>query len=156
MNIDIVCVGKLKERFWADACAEYLKRLRPYAKVQVTELPDIDPARAGGEAQARAQEGERILDVLPEGAHVIALAIDGKQRTSVEFSQHIDELAVRGTSDIAFVIGGSTGLAPAVLERADEKLSFGAITLPHNLARVVLLEQLYRAFKISRHEPYHK
>lgn len=156
MNIEIICVGKLKERFWVDACAEYLKRLRPYAKVQVTELPDIDPARAGGEAPARAQEGERILAVLPEGAHTVALAIDGKQRTSEQLSQHIDELAVRGVSDIAFIIGGSTGLAPAVLDRADERLSFGAITLPHNLARVVLLEQLYRAFKISRNEPYHK
>ena len=156
MNITVVCVGKLKERFWADACAEYLKRLRPYAKVQVLEIPDIDPARAGGEAQARAKEGERILDALPENAHVIALAIDGKQRTSEQISWHIDELGVRGASDIVFIIGGSTGLAPAVLERAHEKLSFGAITLPHNLARVVLLEQLYRACKISRNEPYHK
>lgn len=156
MNITVMCVGKLKERFWADACAEYLKRLRPYAKVEVTEVPDIDPARAGGEAQARAQEGERILDALPGGAHAIALAIDGKQRTSEQLSRHIDELGVRGTSDIAFIIGGSTGLAPAVLERANEELSFGAITLPHNLARVVLLEQLYRAFRISRNEPYHK
>lgn len=156
MNIKIVCVGKLKERFWADACAEYEKRLRPYAKVRITELPDIDPARAGGEAQARAQEGKRILDALSEGEHVIALDSHGVQRTSEELSQRIDGLGVRGTSDIAFVIGGSTGLAPDVLERAQEKLSFGAITLPHNLARVVLLEQLYRAFKISRNEPYHK
>lgn len=156
MNIEIICVGKLKERFWREACDEYLKRLRPYAKVQVTELPDIDPGRAGGEAQARAQEGEHILDMLPDTGYVIALAIEGMQRTSEQMSEHIDELGIRGTSDIVFVIGGSTGLSSAVLERANEKLSFGAITLPHNLARVILLEQLYRAFKISRNEPYHK
>lgn len=156
MNITVIAVGKLKERFWADACAEYLKRLRPYAKVNVVELADIDPARAGGEEAARQQEGARILEAVPQSCRLIALAIDGKQRTSPGFSAHLDELAVRGVSDVAFVIGGSTGLAPEVLERADEKLSFGAITLPHNLARVVLLEQLYRAFKISRGEPYHK
>lgn len=156
MNIEIICVGKLKERFWREACDEYLKRLRPYAKVQVTELPDIDPGRAGGEAQARAQEGEHILDMLPDTGYVIALAIEGMQRTSEQMSEHIDELGIRGTSDIVFVIGGSTGLSSAVLERANEKLSFGAITLPHNLARVILLEQLYRVFKISRNEPYHK
>lgn len=156
VNIEVICVGKLKERFWADACAEYLKRLQAYAKVRVVEVADADPARAGGEEQARRQEGARILEALAAPCHVIALAIDGKQRTSVGLSEHLDELALRGTSDIAFIIGGSTGLAPEVLQRAHEKLSFGAITLPHNLARVVLLEQIYRAFKISRNEPYHK
>lgn len=156
MNITVIAVGKLKERFWADACAEYLKRLRPYAKVSVVELADIDPARAGGEAAARQQEGARILEAVPQQCRLIALAIEGEQRTSRGFSEHLDELVVRGLSDAAFVIGGSTGLAPEVLDQADEKLSFGAITLPHNLARVVLLEQLYRAFKISRGEPYHK
>lgn len=156
MNVSVVAVGKLKERFWSEACAEYLKRLGPYARVKVAEVPDVDPARAGGEAQARAAEGESILARLPERAWVVALAIDGRPRTSEQLSAHLDELALRGASDVAFVVGGSTGLDDAVLQRADETLSFGPITLPHNLARVVLLEQLYRAFRISRGEPYHK
>ena len=156
MNITVVAVGKLKERFWADACAEYLKRLGPYARVTVAEVADVDPARAGGEAAARAAEGCSVLARIPERAHVIALAIGGKARTSEGLAAHLDDLALGGTSDVAFVIGGSTGIDEAVLARADETLSFGPITLPHNLARVVLLEQLYRAFKISRGEPYHK
>lgn len=156
MNITVVAVGKLKERFWAQACAEYLKRLQAYAKVRVVEVVDVDPARAGGDAAAREREGAAILQALPAQAQVIALAIDGKQRTSEGLSVHLDELALRGSSDVAFVIGGSTGLSSEVLARADEQLSFGLITLPHNLARVVLLEQIYRAFKISRGEPYHK
>ncbi len=156
MNVTVVAVGKLKERFWAEACAEYLKRLGPYARVSVAEVADVDPARAGGEGVARAAEGRSVLSRLPERAHVIALAIDGKARTSEELSARLDALALDGASDVAFVIGGSTGIDEAVLARADEILSFGPITLPHNLARVVLLEQLYRAFKISRGEPYHK
>lgn len=155
-KITVVAVGKLKEKFWAAACEEYLKRLRPYAKVSVAEIPDIDPARAGGVEAARQREGEAILAALPENTHVILMAIDGKQRSSVGFSQHMDELALRGTSDLAFVIGGSDGVSNAVRARANETFSFGPITLPHNLARVVLLEQIYRAFKISRGEPYHK
>lgn len=156
MNITVVAVGKLKERFWADACAEYLKRLGPYARVTVAEVADVDPARAGGEAAARAAEGRSVLARIPERARVIALAIGGKARTSEGLAAHLADLAWGGTSDVAFVIGGSTGIDEAVLARADETLSFGPITLPHNLARVVLLEQLYRAFKISRGEPYHK
>ena len=156
MNITVVAVGKLKERFWADACAEYLKRLGPYARVTVAEVADVDPARAGGEAAARAAEGRSVLARIPERARVIALAIGGKARTSEGLAAPLDDLALGGTSDVAFVIGGSTGIDEAVLARADETLSFGPITLPHNLARVVLLEQLYRAFKISRGEPYHK
>ena len=105
---------------------------------------------------ARRKEGEAILGALPAQAHVVLLAIDGVERTSEGLSARIDELVVRGKSDIAFVIGGSDGVSDAVRDRADETLSFGRITLPHNLARVVLLEQLYRAQKISRGEPYHK
>ena len=156
LNIVIIAVGKLKERFWADACAEYLKRLRPYAHVAVEEIPDLDPARVGGEAAAREGEGKAILDRIPSRAHVIALAIDGKQRTSEQLATHLDELALDGRSNLAFIVGGSTGLDAAVMARADEALSFGLITLPHNLARVVLLEQIYRAFRILRGEPYHK
>ncbi len=156
MNITVVAVGKLKERFWVDACAEYAKRLSAYAHVRIVEIPDVDPARAGGVERAREREGAGILAALPDRTHVILLAIEGKQRTSVEFSQRLDDLALSGASDIAFVIGGSDGTSAEVRARADETLSFGKITLPHNLARVVLLEQVYRAFKISRGEPYHK
>lgn len=156
MRFTVVAVGKLKERFWADACAEYLKRLQPYAKTQVVEVADIDPARAGGEAAAIEREGAAILKALPERAHVVLLAIGGKQRSSEALSARIDELGLRGTGEIAFVVGGSCGVSSDVFARADETLSFGPITLPHNLARVVLFEQLYRACKISRNEPYHK
>ena len=156
LKITVIAVGKLKEKFWAAACDEYLKRLRPYAKAAVAEVPDVDPARAGDVEAAREREGTAILAAVPEGARVILMAIEGKQRSSVGFSQHLDELALRGASEIAFVIGGSDGVSDAVRARADETFSFGPITLPHNLARVVLLEQIYRAFKISRGEPYHK
>ena len=156
MRYTIVAVGKLKESFWRDACAEYVKRLGAYAKVDMREVPDVDPARAGGVEASREREGQAILSAIPDRSHVILLAIDGKQRSSEAFSAHLDELALRGKSDLTFVIGGSDGVAAAVRARADETFSFGPITLPHNLARVVLLEQVYRACKISRGEPYHK
>lgn len=156
MKFTIVAVGKLKERFWTDACTEYLKRLQPYGKTEVREIADIDPARAGGVEAAREREGAAILAAVPVTSHLVLLAIEGKQRSSESFSKRIDALKLNGSSDIAFVIGGSDGVSDAVRARADETLSFGPITLPHNLARVVLLEQLYRAQKISRGEPYHK
>lgn len=156
MNIDVVAVGKLKERFWVDACAEYLKRLGGYARVTVREVADVDPRRAGGIAGALEKEGAGVLAALPDRAHVILLDIGGKERSSEGLSHRLDELALSGKSEIAFVVGGSDGVSEAVRRRANETLSFGPITLPHNLARVVLLEQVYRAFKISRGEPYHK
>lgn len=156
MRYAVVAVGKLKEKFWVQACAEYVKRLGAYAKVEMREMADIDPARAGGVEASRAREGQEILAAIPARSHVILLAIDGKQRSSEQFSAHLDELALRGKSDLTFVIGGSDGVSPEVRARANETFSFGPITLPHNLARVVLLEQLYRACKISRGEPYHK
>lgn len=156
MRYTVIAVGKLKERFWRDACAEYTKRLGAYGKVEIREVADIDPARAGGVEASRSREGEEILSAIPEHSYVILLAIDGKQRSSEAFSEHLDELALRGKSDLTFVIGGSDGVSPDVRFRADETFSFGRITLPHNLARVVLLEQVYRACKISRGEPYHK
>ena len=156
MNSKLVVVGKLKERYWVEACAEYLKRLRPYTKVEVAEIPDIDPAKAGGVMQSLEKEAAGILAAIPERSQVILLAIEGKARASEELATHLEELALSGRSDLTFVIGGSDGVAQQVRDRADETLSFGPITLPHNLARVVLLEQLYRAFKILRNEPYHK
>lgn len=156
MKIDVVAVGKLKERFWAEACAEYLKRLSGYAKVSVREVADVDPGRAGGVEAARAKEGAALLASIAPSSHVVLMAIEGKQRSSEQLSARLDALALGGVSDVTFVIGGSDGVDKSVYERADETLSFGPITLPHNLARVVLLEQVYRAFKISRGEPYHK
>ena len=156
MKFTVIAVGKLKERFWSDACSVYLKRLQPYAKTKVVEMADVDPARAGGEAASIEREGTSILKAIPERAHMVLLAIDGKQRSSEGLSQRIDDLGLSGVGEIVFVIGGSCGVSADVRARADETLSFGLITLPHNLARVVLLEQLYRACKISRGEPYHK
>lgn len=156
MKFTIVAVGKLKERFWIDACAEYLKRLQPYARTTVREIADIDPARVGGIEAARDKEGTAILAAVPETSHVVLLAIEGKERSSTELSARLDSLTLGGASDFVFIIGGSDGVSDAVRARANETISFGPITLPHNLARVVLLEQLYRSQKISRGEPYHK
>ena len=145
----VIAVGKLKERFWKDACAEYLKRLLAYTDIAVREIPDSTPER----------EETLILsaiDKLPEGARIILLDIRGKQASSEQLAEKLETLAVSGVSNVAFIIGGSAGVTPAVQARAAERLSFGPITLPHNLARVVLLEQIYRAHKIIRHEPYHK
>lgn len=145
MAISLIVVGKLKERFWRDAVAEYEKRLGGYVKLRIKEVPDkgID------------FESAEIIR-LAGMSHLILLAIEGTQRSSVDLAEHLEALTVYGTSDIAFCIGGSDGVNRSVYERADETLSFGPITLPHNLARVVLLEQLYRAFKIMRGETYHK
>ncbi len=153
MRIRLIVVGRLKERHWRDACDEYLKRLRPYAEVEVTEVVDRDISRH--RVRAIADEGADILRALPERAHVVALDIGGRQLSSGELSAWLERRMVDGGSDIAFVIGGSAGLAPEVLKRADERLSLGPMTLPHQLARVVLVEQVYRAFRIMRGEPYH-
>jgi 23S rRNA (pseudouridine1915-N3)-methyltransferase len=155
VRITIIAVGRLKERFWTDACSEYLKRLRPYADVRVVEIADRDPSRLG-EQRALAEEGEDVVRALPDSAHVIVLDVAGTVSSSEAFSAHLSELGLAGRSAVAFVVGGSHGVSPTVLARADERLSFGPMTLPHNLARVVLLEQVYRAFRIARNEPYHK
>ena len=148
LQITVIAVGKLKERFWKDACEEYLKRLSGYAKVSVREVPDSTLER---EAEALAN----VLDSLG-GAHLVLLDIQGRPTSSEALASKIDALATAGNSHIAFIIGGSEGVSPTIATRAHETLSFGPITLPHNLARVVLLEQIYRAFKINRGEPYHK
>ncbi len=155
MRINIVAVGKLKERFWAQACDEYLKRLSAYAEVAVVEIPDVDPSHCGV-AQALDREADAILRAVPSDAFTILLAIRAKEFSSEQLAAKLDDLALSGRSTIAFIIGGSHGVARTVEARADMRVSFGPITLPHNLARVVLLEQLYRAFKINRGEPYHK
>jgi 23S rRNA (pseudouridine1915-N3)-methyltransferase len=154
MRFTLVAVGRLKEAYWRDAAAEYLKRLRPYATVDVIEVPDRDVTR--DEARALADEGADVLRALPDGAHVIALDIGGRRLSSEELADEIAAHMVEGRSHVAFVLGGAAGLSREALARADTRLSLGPMTLPHQLARVVLLEQVYRAFRIMRGEPYHR
>ena len=159
MKITCVVVGKIKEKYFTDAIKEYSKRLSRYCKLEIVELADEktpDGASEAEEVAIREKEGERILKALKDDAYVIALAIEGKMLDSVELSQKIERLGVSGTSHIAFVIGGSLGLAPAVMKRADYALSFSRVTFPHQLMRLVLLEQLYRSYRILKNEPYHK
>ncbi|MGM0881536.1 MAG: 23S rRNA (pseudouridine(1915)-N(3))-methyltransferase RlmH [Bacillota bacterium] len=159
MHIQIAAVGKLKEKYLVMGIAEYAKRLGPYVKLTLTEVPDekapetMSPAE---EVIVREREGERLLAQLKPDAHVVALALEGELWSSEDLADQLDKLATYGRSHVAFVIGGSTGLAPAVLKRAQQKLSFGRMTLPHQLMRLVLVEQVYRAVKINRGEPYHK
>ena len=159
MHIQVAAVGKLKEKYLTDGIAEYAKRLRPYLKFDVLEVPDekapetMSPAE---EAQVRDREGERLLALIKPDAHVIALAIGGELWSSEDLAAQLDKLGTYGKSHVVFVIGGSNGLSPAVLRRAQQKLSFGRMTLPHQLMRLVLTEQIYRAVKINRGEPYHK
>lgn len=149
LRITVIAVGRLKERFWTQACDDYLKRLSAYAKVKVIELADTGRDRECAEIVAR-------LSALGPDAHAILLDIDGSPTSSEALAAKVDRLQTRGISHVAFVIGGSDGVDAAVRAAAAERLSFGPITLPHNLARVVLLEQVYRAFRIIRGEPYHK
>lgn len=159
MKISIVCVGKIKEKFYQDAIREYAKRLSRYVSLSILEVKDEktkEHASAAEEKQVRDLEGERILKNIREDGYVVALAIEGKSMDSVELSKRIENLGLGGTSHIYFVIGGSLGLSDAVLKRADEKLSFSKMTFPHQLMRVILLEQIYRSYRIMNHEPYHK
>ena len=155
MKVRIIAVGKLKERFWKDAIEEYKKRLSAYTNIEIVEVPDRDPEKTGGDQKAMQAEGIDIIRAMGH-SYGIAMAIEGKQRSSEQLSKHLNDLMVSGQSEIAFIIGGSTGLSDEVKKVAKEQLSFGPITMPHNLARVVLLEQIYRSFKIMRNEPYHK
>ena len=159
MNISLLTIGKLKEKYLKQGIDEYLKRLTAYAKVEVIELPDEKAPEQLSDIemeQVKNKEGERLLGKISPDTYVIALAIEGKQRSSEELADMIDKLATYGKSKIAFVIGGSLGLSKDVLSRADEKLSFSKMTFPHQLMRLILLEQVYRAYRINRNEPYHK
>ena len=157
MNINIICVGKIKEKFYTAAMDEYLKRLSRFAKVTVTEVADEKIPDRASEKEMEAvkkKEGEKILAKLGN-EYVIALCIEGKEMSSEEFAQKIADISMT-SSDIAFIIGGSLGLSDEVKNRAKLRLSFGRVTLPHQLMRVVLTEQIYRAFKINNNESYHK
>ena len=156
LKIDIIAVGRLKERFWEDASSEYLKRLRPYATVQVIEVDDVDSARAGSIAAALDAEAAAITKRLSYETHSIILDSHGREHSSEEIAALIEEQLSGQSHHLTFIIGGSHGLAERIKALSNKALSFGPVTLPHNLARIVLLEQLYRAFKIIRNEPYHK
>ncbi|CAH2714670.1 Ribosomal RNA large subunit methyltransferase H [Neobacillus rhizosphaerae] len=159
MHISIVTVGKLKEKYLRLGIEEYLKRLSAYAKVEVFEVADEKAPEVLSElemVQVKQKEGERILAKISQDTYVIALAIQGKLQSSEGLADTLDKLATYGKSKIAFVIGGSLGLSEEVLKRSNEQLSFSRMTFPHQLMRLILVEQIYRAFRINRGEPYHK
>lgn len=159
IKINILTVGKIKEKYFTEAIKEYSKRLSRYCKLEIIEVPDEktpDGASVALEEQIKDKEGERLLKHIKDGMYVIALAIDGKTYSSPEFAKKLEKLAVSGNGNITFVIGGSLGLSRTVLSVAHEKISFSEMTFPHQLMRVILLEQVYRGFRINANEPYHK
>lgn len=159
MKITIITVGKLKEKYLKDAIAEYSKRLSKYCKLDIIEVADEKTPEHASEVveeAIRAKEAERILKYVKEDAYVITLEIGGKQLSSEEFAEKIEKLGVQGTSHIIFIIGGSIGLGKDVLAKSDYALSFSKMTFPHQLMRVILLEQIYRCYRINANEPYHK
>ena len=159
MNIQIICIGKLKEKYWTEAIKEYSKRLSRFCTLEIVELKEsLLPANASpaDEEKVKFEEGKEILKAIKDGTYVITLEIKGKSLSSEELAQKIDDLGIMGRSNVAFVIGGSLGLSPEVSKRSDFKLSFSRMTFPHQMMRVILLEQIYRSFKINRHEAYHK
>ena len=149
--IRIIAVGSIKEDYWNGAVKEYVKRLSPYTKLEIVQVPDEKC-----DEKTKKKEAEKILKAMKDSEYVITLEIRGKRLSSEAFSKKIEELALTGHPDIAFVIGGSLGLDESVLKRSDFALSFSDMTFPHQLMRVILLEQIYRAYKILKHEPYHK
>jgi len=159
MNIRIIAIGKLKKKYWQDAVKEYAKRLSAYCRLEITELKEsplrANPSAAEEEA-VRQEKGREILRRIRREEYVITLEITGKTMSSTRLAGKIEDLGLEGKADVAFVIGGSLGLSEEVSRRADLKLSFSAMTFPHQMMRVILLEQIYRSFKIIRGETYHK
>lgn len=159
LNVTVACVGKLKEAYWRDACAEYSKRLSGFCRLQIVEVAEErlpDSPSAAQIAAALEEEGLRLLSRIPAGAAVVALCIEGKGVSSEALSEQLSKWTVEGISHVAFVIGGSFGLSPLVKETAKLRLSMSSMTFPHQLARVMVLEQLYRALQISSGGKYHK
>ena len=158
MKITIVCAGKLKEKYLRDGIAEYEKRIRPYADLRTIEIIEErmkDRPSPAEKDEVLRREGERLTSQIPQGAYLIVLDVGGEEMSSEKFSAWIDRLMLMGESHIAFLIGGPFGLSDELRQRADLRLSFSQFTLPHQLIRLFLMEQIYRSFKISRHEPYH-
>lgn len=159
MKISIICVGKIKEKFYLEALAEYSKRLSKYCKFEIIEVPDEKTPDKVSEAVNNGillTEGKRIESKLPENAYIVALAIEGETLDSVRFARKVSQITVDGYNHIAFVIGGSLGIHDSIKKKADMLLSFSKMTFPHQLMRVILSEQIYRAFRINNNEPYHK
>lgn len=159
MNITVICIGKLKEKYWTAAIDEYSKRLKSYCSLDIIELKEArlpDKAGPAEELAVKEAEGEEILKKIKDNQYVITLEVKGKMLSSEKLAEKIDALGLEGNSNIVFVIGGSLGLSAAVSKRANFKLSFSEMTFPHQMMRVILLEQVYRAFKINRNEAYHK
>ena len=157
MNINIICVGKLKEKYWVMSENEYSKRLSRFVKLNLIQLPD--EKLTGNDSLdniAKEKEGEKIISKIPKNSFVIAMDIKGKQLSSEEFSKQIENLSITGKSNITFIIGGSLGISDSVLNKADKKISFSKMTFPHQLFRIMLLEQIYSSFKIINNETYHK
>ena len=159
MNITVICVGKIKEKFYREAVCEYSKRLSKFCKLNIIEVDDeeagqnLSPVQ---ESNIKDKEGERILKKIPTNSYVFTLEIEGKKYDSVSFSKNLNDLCIKGQSSICFIIGGSLGLSDKIKDLSNAKLSFSDMTFPHQLMRVILLEQIYRAFKIINNEPYHK
>lgn len=159
MKITLISVGKIKEKYLKDAINEYSKRLTKYCNLKSIELNDEkapDNLSEKDEMIIKDKEGNKILDKIKEQQYVIALDLNGKQRTSEEFSKEIENLSIYGNSDIVFIVGGSLGLSDDVIKRSNDQISFSRMTFPHQLMKVILLEQIYRAFRIIKGEPYHK
>ncbi len=159
MRVTVVCVGKLKESYWREAVAEYCKRLSRYMKLEIIEVADEKAPESMSEAQVaevKEKEGQRILKNVREDAFAVALAVEGEMLSSEELAAFMERKEVCGVSHIVFIIGGSLGLSTAVMRRADFAFSFSKMTFPHQMIRVILLEQVYRAERIRRNEPYHK
>ena len=159
MNVQILCVGKLKERYLRDACAEYIKRLGAFCKLSVVEINECKISNHPNQAEIERvleTEGIAILNKIPTQSYVIPMCIEGKQMSSEQLSQKFEQVALNGVSSVTFIIGGSYGLSNQVKQRADYRLSMSSMTFPHQLARVMLLEQIYRAFSITANAKYHK
>ncbi|MBE6915537.1 MAG: 23S rRNA (pseudouridine(1915)-N(3))-methyltransferase RlmH [Ruminococcaceae bacterium] len=159
LKINVLCVGKLKEKFYLSACEEYLKRIGAYASISVGEIPEIpmtDTASRAQIEQSLAREAEQVLKKIPKGAYVIPLCIEGELMSSEQLAKKLGEIQVQGSSCICFLIGGSNGLSEEVKRQGGLRLSMSKMTFPHHLARVMLLEQIYRAFQILNGGNYHK
>ena len=159
MNIKIISVGKLKEKYLVQGISEYTKRLSKYCKITLVEVPDEKAPEKLSDAemiQVKEKEGDRILAKIKDGEYVFALAINGKNPSSEDFAATLEKLQISGKSQFVFIIGGSLGLSDQVLNRSNAQISFGKMTYPHQLMRLILVEQIYRAFRINQNEPYHK